>query len=57
MVGYVQNWNEKGTMKQHKVQCFYAEQTKHYDLEKSKEITKGDVKIAKIIKGTENNLA
>ena len=35
MVGFVQQVGGNGSMKNHNVQCFYAEQVEHYNIEKS----------------------
>jgi len=50
MVGFVQETGAKtSSMAQHKVTCFHAVQEKHYDIEKTKQINNGKMKIAKII--------
>ena len=53
MVGFIHNLPEVTgqtfTLQNHQVQCFFAQQEKHYDSEKSKQITNGKVKWNKII--------
>jgi len=50
MVGFVQTVHGNGSMKNHKVQCFYGKETQHYDIEKSELFDNGDgVKIDKIV--------
>ena len=53
MVGFIHNLPEVTgqtfTLQNHQVQCFFAEQEKHYNFEKSKEITNGKVKWNKVI--------
>jgi len=53
MVGFVHNLPEVSgqtfTLANHQVQCFFGQQEKHYDYEKSKQITNGKVKWNKIV--------
>lgn len=42
MVGFVQTIGGEGTLQNHKVQCFVGKQTKHYDIQHSKEDTSLD---------------
>lgn len=50
MVGFVQEQHGHGTMKNHKIQCFYAKQVEHSNVEKSEFVDKGDgVRVDKIV--------
>jgi hypothetical protein len=53
MVGFVHNLpdvtGKTYTMANHNVQCFFGEQEKHYDVEKTEAMNTGKMKLNKII--------
>tara|TARA_B110000305_G_C19414248_1_gene627096 strand:- start:1317 stop:1616 length:300 start_codon:yes stop_codon:yes gene_type:complete len=53
MVGFVQNLpkitGKSFSMQHHQVQCFFGEQEKHYNVEKTEAVNTGKMKLNKII--------
>lgn len=53
MIGFVQNIpsksGERGTMTNHKIQCFHGVQEKEYDIEKTEEFNTGKMKFNRIV--------